>query len=209
MHSSFLTCVNAGLALYSTILFFKLVIQFGLPNHPSRFTSYVISMCMSAFLLLDAATAFGFIGPLIWLKWRALPLVCGSLGLLFQAMMTSGQFNLMQQKVISRLPLIAGLICFAFFPQRADLFMTLAVIAGAIFLSISVGKARYQKRVFIKMTLFLLLAALCRTMNEYWVYNLGQAFLFFAIFYFYIFEHTFGISALIDDFEYHRKGLVG
>jgi hypothetical protein len=208
MHSSFLTWVNAGLALYSTILLFKLIIQFGLPNHPSRFTSYVISLCVSAFFLLESATSLGFFSPIDWLKWRALPLVCGSLGLLFQAMMTSGQFNLLQQKIISRLPLIAGLICFAFFPSKADLFMAIAVISGSLFLSISVGKARYQKRSFLKLTFFLLLTGLCRSVDEYWVYNLGQIFLFLSLFYFYIFQHTFGISALIDDYEFNRKGMA-
>ena len=201
MHSSFLTWVNAGLALYSTILFFKLFIQFGLPNHPSKFTAYVIALCVSGFFLLESATALGFVGPIEWMKWRALPLVCGSLGLLFQSIMTSGQFSLIQQKVFSRMPLIAGLVCYAFFPSKADLFMGIAVIAGCLFLSVSVGKARYQKRLFLKMGFFLFLTSLCRLPENYWIFILGQVFLYFAVFYFYVFEHTFGISALVERFD--------
>jgi hypothetical protein len=162
MHSSFLIWVNAGLALYSSLLFLKLIIQFGWPNHPARFSAYVISLCASAFFVMETLTEFGVIGPIEWMKWRALPLVCGSLGLLFQAMLTGGQFTLIQQKVISRLPMIAGLVCFSFFPSKADIFAGIAIVAGGIFLSISVGKARYQKRLFIKMIFFFFITILCR-----------------------------------------------
>lgn len=207
MHSSFLTWVNAGLALYSTVLFLKLLVQFGLPNHPSRFTAYVISLCATSFLVLEILTSLGFLGPVLWIKWRALPIVCGSLGLLFQCITTSGSFSLIQQKVISRIPLMAGLMCFAFFPSQADLFMTISIVAGSIFLSVSVGKARYQKRLYLKMAFFLLLSSLTRLSGDYWIFCLGQTFLYFAVFYFFVFEHTFCISSLVEEEDHFEKGL--
>ncbi len=198
MHSSFLILVNAGLALYSSVLFLKLITQFGLPNHPARFTAYIISLCASAFFVMDSLAEFSVIGPMELMKWRALPLVCGSLGILFQAMLLSHKLTFIQQKVISRIPLMAGLVCFSFFPSKADIFAAASIVAGGIFLSVSVGKARYQKRLFMKMIFFLLVTYLCRLPGNSWVIVLSQCFLYFAVFYFFLFEHTFGISALVE-----------
>ena len=206
MHSSFLTWLNGGLALYSAVLFFKLIIQFGLPNHPARFTSYLLSACVSGFLIMETATALSLVGPMTWMKWRAFPLIIGSLLLITQVIMVSGLFSYSQLRLVSRMPLIAGVICFSFFPSKANLFFSLGVMIGCLFLIVSVGKARYQKRAFLKMSLFLLFIFLCRYPGEYWVFCIGQVFLFFSIFYFYLFEHTFGIAALVESFE-PEKGI--
>ncbi len=211
MDSSFLTwtwptVINIGLSLYSAILLLKLIVQFGLSNHPARFTAYVVSFCATIYFGLKIAVDLQVISPLFWLQWRTLPLVCGSLGLLFQAIMTAGQFSLIQQKIISRMPLIAGLLCFAFFPTKAEFFFGLSVFVGCVFLTISLRKSPYQGRAFFKMSLFLLMIYGLRWINQYWAFVLGEILLFFALFYFFLFEHTFGIMALIDKLDTHIEG---
>jgi hypothetical protein len=199
MDSSFLTLVNVGLGLYATLLMIKMLIQFGLPNHPAKFTTYLVSFCATFFFGTKALVELGLVSPWFWMKWRTLPLVAGSVALLLQTIMTVGNFSLIQQKVVSRLPLIAALLCFAFFPSYAELFCGLAIAAGCIFLTVSVGKARYQKRLFLKMSLFLGLYALAQIPQVYALAILGQLLLGVSLFYFFIFENSIGVSALIDE----------
>ena len=127
--------------------------------------------------------------------------------MLLQVVTTVGTFSLIQQKVISRIPLMAALLVFAFFPFHADLFFGACILASVLFFSISVGKARYQKRMFFKMAFFLCLPTLLALANIFWIYVIGQLFLYFVIFYFYIFQQTFGISALVEKFQAENSGV--
>ena len=206
MDSSFLTGIHIVLSLLACFLFLKMILQFGLPNHPARFVSYVVGLCVATYFCALSATDLGILSPWTWMKWRALPLVAGSLCLLFQTIMLVGNFGVIQQKVISRLPLIAALICFAFFSDYADGFTTSFMVIGGIFLIISVKKARYQKRVYLKM-LVIFLAHLGLNYSNYYVsYVVGQILLFFVIFYIFIFEHSFAVGAMIDDFKESVEG---
>lgn len=203
MDSSFLTwttldVVNGSLGLYAFILFVKVIIQFGLPNHPAKFTLYVVTLCASIFFVAKAAVGFGIISPWFWIKWRPLPLVAGSLALLLQVIMTIGSFSIFQQKVVSRIPLIAGLLVFAFFPTKAEFFFGLCIFVACGFLTISVGKARYQKRLFLKMTLFLVIMMALKLSGNYWMFVVGECFTFVALFYFFLFENSFGVFAVVD-----------
>jgi hypothetical protein len=110
--------------------------------------------------------------------------------------------------VISRLPLIAGLIVFAFFPTRAELFVGLSILAGGVFLTVSVGKARYQKRNFFKMSFFLALSVALTSIDHHWTQVLGELLLFPVLFYFFILEQTFGVTALIEGRRFSREGVT-
>lgn len=204
--SSFLTWVYVGLGLYSGISFLKMVIQFGLPNHPARFTCYMISLCAVIYFGLQAAVDLGVFSPFLWLKWRPLPIVAGSLSLLLQVTLLIGRFSVIQQKVVSRIPVIGGMLCFAFFPTKADIFFGITIVLGTIFLSISVGKAIYQKRLYFKMALFLGLFLACKLSNLYWFYVLGSCFLFFATFYFFLLQQSIAVASKIDDFKLSLEG---
>lgn len=208
MDSSFLTVMEVGLGLYSLIAFLKLVIQFGLPNHPLRFTAYLVSLCAVISFGAQAGVDLGLIAPWFWMKWRPLPIVAGSLALLIQVVTMVGNFSLIQQKVISRLPLIAALLCFAFFPTKAEIFLALTLIAGTLFLTVSVKKVRYQKRQYLKMVFFLALFQAVNVFHLHWIWVLSQIFLFFALFYFFVFEQTFGVSALIAEHRDVEAGVV-
>lgn len=203
MGSTFLTAINVGLALYCVINFIKNIIQFGLPNHPARFTLYLVTLCTSAFFIMKAMADLSLINPFIYMRWRAFPLVAGSLGLLLQVITIVGHFSHIQQKVISRIPLMGALLFFAFFWEKADWFFGMSLAMAVVFLSISVGKARYQKRMLIKMTLFILLFGVFKLFNYFSLYILGELFLFPALFYFFVFEQSYGISALIEEHHAH------
>lgn len=201
MDSSFITLIDAALALYAAVSLIKLIIQFGLPNHPARFVIYLVSLCMTSFFSLKVATDFGVIDSVTFLKYRPIPLVAGGLGILMQMMTTIGRYGYIQQKIFSRVPLIGAIMVFAFFPTKADPFLGVALLAAAIIPSISVGKARYQKRMLFKMGLFFILSLIFQTINFNWSLIIGELFLFFVLFYFFILQQSFGVMALVEKFQ--------
>lgn len=199
MDSSFLTFVIVGLGLFTLVMFVKLLIQFGLPNHPMKLTAYMVSFCVTVFFVTRASVSLGFLAPWFWIRWQPLPMVTGSLALLLQVIVSTTNMSLVQQKVVSRLPLIAGLLFLAFFPTHAEFFVTAIIVAGCIFLTVSVGKARYQKRLYVKMTLFLALGLGLRLINVYWTYVAAELLMFVSLFYFFLFEQCFGVSAITQE----------
>lgn len=207
MDSSFLTVVNVALGLFAAYSFFKIIVRFGLPNHPGRLTIYLVSFCAAIYFGMKAAFGLGIVPPLVWMRWRTLPLVAGSLGLLLQVFSTIGQISQMQQKVISRLPLITGLLFFVFFPAYADYFLIGTVVVGVAFLSISVGKVRHQKRLFLKMCLFMLMFQIFQAFHIYWIFVIGEALLLVAMFYFFLFEESLGVKTIIED-RSHLEGMA-
>lgn len=200
MGSSFLTAIHLGLSLYCVINFFKMLIQFGLPNHPARFTLYLVSLCATAFFSMKFLTELNLVNPFLFMKWRALPLVAGSLALLLQVITVIGNYSLIQQKIISRIPLIMALLFFAFFSEKADYFFIGCVLVSVLFLTFSVGKARYQKRMLVKMAIFLSLFWGLRQFNYFPLFVVAELFLFPALFYFFIFQQSYGVSALVEGY---------
>jgi hypothetical protein len=206
MDSSFLTVLHVCLGFFTLIFFFKMLIQFGLPNHPARFVSYLVGLSSVVYFCGLAMTTLNFISPWDWMRWRPLPLVAGSLCLLFQVIATIGNFSLIQQKTMSRLPLMGALVCFAIFPQQAEFFLAAFLLAGVAILTISVGKARYQKRLYYKMCFFLALYFLGKQSGIYLVHVWVETLLFLVLFYLFIFQQSFAISALVDDFKSSVEG---
>ncbi len=200
MGSSFLTTINLVLCLYSLLIFFKSIIQFGLPNHPARLMLYFVNLFVALFFGMKVAAGLGYLSPFFYMKWSPLLLVAGGLGLLLEVITTIGKFSYVQQKVVSRVPLIGALLAFAFFPHLDEELLIGSLLTSVLFLSISVGKARYQKRMFFKMCLFLTIFALLIQTQLYWVYNLGELFLIPSLFYFSIFQQSYGVSALVERF---------
>jgi hypothetical protein len=201
MDSSFFTVIYLISGILALTLFLKMIIQFGLPNHPLRFISYLVGFCMVALTVGLALTDLNYISPWDWIRIRSLPLIAGSLCLLIQTIMLAGSFTLIQQKIFSRLPFMAALLCFAFFYEFADVLASIFLILGALFLIISVKKARQQKRLYYKMLGMFLLDALLRRSGFYWGYLAGQLFFMLGIFFLFLFEQSFAITALIDDFR--------
>lgn len=206
MGSSFLTAINLVLAVYCVIMFVKMMIQFGLPNHPGRFILYLVSLCATSFFVIKTMTEMNLVSPFLFTRWKSLPLVAGGLGLLLQVITCIGQFSLIQQKIISRIPLMAALLFFAFFEIYADYFLIGCLLAVVLFLSVSVGKARYQKRMLFKMIFFMSLV-LVGIVTNYTVFVVTQLFLFPALFYFFIFQQSYGVSTIVDKHLSENSGV--
>lgn len=198
MGSSFLTAINLVLAFYCVIMFLKMIIQFGLPNHPGRFILYLVSLCLTSYFVIKAMTELEMVSPFLFMRWKSLPLVAGGLGLLLQVITCIGQFSLIQQKIISRIPLMAALLFFAFFEMYSEYFLIACLLASVLFLSVSVGKARYQKRMLFKMNLFLLFVLLGH-LTTFTIFTVTQLFLFPALFYFFIFQQSYGVSTIVEE----------
>lgn len=207
MGSSFLTALEIGLGIYSLIQFFKIIIQFGLPNHPGKFSMYLVCLCVTLFFTLQALADLGLMVPLDFMRMRALLLVVGSFTFLIQLVAMMGNFSLIQQKVISRVPLILGLLVYGVMPEKADLFLIITTVLGGLFLLISRGKARYQKRLYFKMILFFILMWITYISQNYVVYVIGQIFLYPALFYFFILQKTFGVKVLVEKFQSESAGV--
>lgn len=201
MGSSFLTLINIGLGVYCIFFFLRSCIQFGLPNNILKFMFYLVTFSTTIFFSMKGLVEIGLIDPFNYIKWRVLPQVVAGLGLIVQSIFLVGQFSFIQMKVMSRLPLIGGLLIFSFFSQKADFIAGLSVLVTWLFLSISIGKAQYEKRMIFKMILFLGIFWLGKLFNTFELYILGEIFLFPALFYFFIFEQSCAVSALIQDFK--------
>jgi hypothetical protein len=201
MGSSFLTAINLALGLYCLVQFFKIIVQFGLPNHPGRFTLYLVSLSVSTFFLMRALVDLNLLSPFLYVRWVTLPLITAALGVILQVISLVAHLSFIQQKLISRLPLIGALICFGFFWKFTDWFLIFAVVVSYLFLTISVGKCRYQKRAFFKMSLFLLFFWGLKLLNEFGAYLVGELFLFPVLFYFFIFQQSYGVSILAQEWS--------
>ena len=69
-----------------------------------------------------------------------------------------------------------------------------------------VNKARHQTRLYVKMLLMFSIHLGLSYLDQYWAYVSSQVFLFFVIFYVFLFEHSFGVAAMVDDFKGSLEG---
>lgn len=208
MGSSFLSTIHLILSIYCLVQFLKLVVQFGLPNHPSRLLIYLLSACTGVYFTLNVMADFNCVPPLTYLRWKSIPMVAGGIGILLQAVGMVGALGHIQQKVISRIPVLGALISFGFFPDYAHFILVACIVVTAIYLSFLVGKARYQKRMFYKMTIFLFLMWVMKISEYFVIYVFAELLLFPALFYFFIIQQSCGVSSLIDDFENKSEALA-
>jgi hypothetical protein len=206
MDSSFLISIHGLIAILTCVLFIKLVVQFGWPNHPGRLTAFLIGLCATFYFVGSFIVDLGYVPQKAWEHWRALPLIAGSLCLLLQTMMAGGNFSLIQQKIISRIPLMGALICSTLFPQVALQLSMSFILCGALFFIISVRKSRYQKRIYYRLVIFILFYVFLMASQITGLLVLAQIFLIGAIFTLFAFENSFGVWALTDDFRQDSEG---
>lgn len=209
MDSSFLTLVNVALSAYSIFIFLRFVLVFGRPNRPILIMAYLGLICAASYFTSQAAANLGFMYIWNWEKWRALPLMTGGFCLFFQTITMVGTFTPMQLKVITRVPIMASLLCLFFFPSLGAVLFAVTIVAGCIFLSVMLGKARYQKRQYFKMVLFIALFVLIKQIDSQWALACANVSLMFALFYFSIFEQSFGVASKVERYQQSREGVVG
>jgi len=142
MDSSFLIAFHGLIGVMACVLFFKMLIQFGWPNHPGRLTAYVVGLCVCFYFVGLFLADLRYFPQKAWEHWKALPLIAGSLCLLLQTIIAGGNFSLIQLKIISRIPFMGALICSALFPQMAQSLALLFILLGSLFFIISVRQSR-------------------------------------------------------------------
>lgn len=207
MGSSFVTVVNVLLAFYCFANFVRLTFQFGLPNHPARFSLYFVVLCPTILYSIVSLSRLGYLNPLSVAEYWPLPVMAGSLGLILQVIIGLGSFSRLQQKIMSRFPIIGAVVGFFFFRDYGAHVFVFSLCVIVLILSVSVGKARYQKRMLIKMCLFFALYLICNQSSIDVISNIGQLFLFPGLFYFFVFEQTVGVSALVDRYISEDPGV--
>jgi hypothetical protein len=198
MGSYFLTVTNLGLGFYCIFSFLKFIIQFGLPYEPSRFLVYVVFLSLTSFLTLKVLVGFGLIYPQEYVFWTDLALISGSIGFLIQVVLLSLDVNLFLKKILSRIPLFGAIIISVLVPGIGRWIFLGSIFTIVFQLFVLVNTARYEKRILIKMVLFLCLFGLCFWINTYWSFVFGGLMLFPALFYFFIFEHSCGVNSLVQ-----------
>jgi hypothetical protein len=181
MDSSFLMVIHGLLALQVVFFMAKIAVHFGLPFHPQKVFIYLAGLSATAYILGQFLTDLNWVPP--WIE----------------TILLQGSFSLLQQKVFTRLALLASMLCFFLAPGVANILFFAQVVLGGIFLIISVRKARYQRRIYFKFLLFFFLYLLILKINLYSIYVLAEIFMGIVIFYFFLFQHTLGVGAMIQE----------
>ncbi len=207
MDSSFLIAFHGLIGLLSCVLFFKMLVQFGWPNHPGRLTAYVVGLCLCFYFMGVILADLGYFPQKAWAHWKALPLVAGSLCLFLQTIIAGGNFSLIQQKIISRIPFMGALICSALFPQLAEPLSVIFILLGCFFFIISVKESRYQKRIYFRLVVFVLFYSGCLISTWIFLQILAQFFMIGAVVSIFAFENSFGVWALADEFRQDLEGV--
>jgi hypothetical protein len=104
------------------------------------------------------------------------------------------------------MPLMAALLCSAFFSQYADHLAIFFIFFGCLFLITMVKTARYEKRIYLKMGLMLLFSLALLNLQSEIAYLISQLFLLGLIFYAFLFEHSYCVAALIDESQQDLEG---
>jgi hypothetical protein len=201
MGSSFLTVLHSGLALFAGLAFFKLIIQYGRPNHPLKVISYLTTFAVFLLILGDPLADLGFISAWDWIKWQTLPLMASCFGLIFEIIMVLGGFNQLQQKIMTRLPLLAALLGYTFLKEHLQIIIPVTLILCLFLLIFSTKNLAFFRRVFIKMTIMLGLSSLLLNYGAWNFQWLRAILLYFSFFYFYLYQQGLAAISLVDSFH--------
>jgi hypothetical protein len=124
--------------------------------------------------------------------WKIFPLIILGTGLLIQIFTMIGHLGFIQQKIFSRLPPLVALVVTFFYSSRGNELFYILLGTASLFLIFLVKKARHQKRIILKMMLFLGLYAISPIIRP--------LFMGIALYYYYIFQQTFGFSLKVESF---------
>lgn len=198
MGSFFLSVINLGLSFYCIFSLLKFMVQFGLPYHPLNLLVSVVLLSVTSFFSVKALLDFGLY-PNVNALWIEIATISGSLGFLIQVILLSLNLNIFLEKILSRIPIIGAILAYSFFPDSTMWFFMGSILISVFVILFFVKNARYEKRILIKMVLFLSLFGFCLWINTNWSYIIGQLMLFPALFYFFIFEHSCGVKSLVQE----------
>jgi hypothetical protein len=156
MGSFFLSVTNLGLSFYCIFSFLKFMVQFGLPYHPLNLLVSIVLLSVTSFFSVKALLDFGLYSDVNAL-WTEIALISGSLGFLIQVILLSLNLNIFLEKILSRIPIIVAILAYSFFRDSTKWFFMGSILISVFVILFFVKNARYEKRILIKMVLFLLL----------------------------------------------------
>ena len=189
MDSAFLTLrltLEGSLFLFALVLFIKLLVQYGSPSRPLKLLSYLTSLSVVLFLGLSFFDDLNFLDHAFWLKARAILLATVASGLFVEALLLTEDFPNRQEKFIAKIPLLIGFLIFTALPRYVEVLALGFILGGAWVLVRSPGRLRYQKRIYTKLFIFSVLSAITPWFG------------FFVLFYFFLFQQTFGLMSLLE-----------
>ncbi len=194
MDSSFLISLHLGLTLCSVFVFLKQIRVFGISNEPFKIMSHLSSGSLMAYFLLISLFDFGMVDAQDWHRYHVIPMIICVSSLVLQIIMMIGGRQNRLHKTLTRIPMLLALVVLAWGSRWADQF-TLVLLALSITLVFFMKNNRFQKRVLLKMFLFLMLVIVLSP----WSLLVGELFFLAVIFYFSIFQNAFCIQDLMKD----------
>ena len=201
MDSSFLIWPSFVLAFFSLLLVGRMVFAFGIPKHPLKFFAYSIMLSWSALWIGASLVQMNVMDLVLWEKWKAVFLLWPALGLLMELISQLGKFSALQQKIMTRFPILGSLIILAFIPQWAPYIVGFFLLLVLAIFSLQVGKFRYHKRLYFKFLFFLVLSVLTIYLPEVFRSWFLMVLLLASTLYFYLLQDTFCVTAQLEQLE--------
>ena len=206
MDSSFLIWPSFVLGLFSLLLLGKMIFQFGVPKHPLKFFAYSITLSWTLLWVGASLVQLDWIDMLTWERMRSVFLLWPALGLFMEMVSQMGQFSQVQQRLLTRFPIIGSLVALAFMPQWVPFLVGFFLLLVLTIFLIQVGKFRYHKRIFIKFLFFLGLATASAQLPEVFRPWFLLMVLCVAGFYFFLLQQTFCVTAHLEQIESGEMG---
>lgn len=207
MDSSFLIWPSFVLGLFSLLLLGKMIIQFGVPKHPLKFFAYTITLSWTLLWVGASLVLLDVMDLQTWARFKAVFLLWPALGIFMEMMSQLGQFSPIQQRLMTRFPIIGSLMALAFMPEKVPYlvgFFLLLVLAIFMF---QVGKFRYHKRLYIKFLFFLSLSGISYFLPEVFRPWFLMVVLLFSAIYFFLLQNTFCVTAQLEQIEAKESGV--
>ncbi|HLW58257.1 MAG TPA: hypothetical protein VKY27_12770 [Bacteriovoracaceae bacterium] len=149
-----------------------------------------------AYFVLLSLFDFGVINAWEWYRFHVIPLIIWVSSLLIQLAMLIGGKNYQLHKTLTRIPILLALVIMAWGSQWANHF-TLVLSVLTFILLLIIKKQRHQRRILIKMYLFLFLSVGL----GFWSIIFSELFLLGVVFYFSVFQNTFCIQNFVKENE--------
>lgn|SRR5690554_2383469 len=196
MDSSFLTGLHLVLSFCSIFVFLKQLRVFGISNEGFKIISHLSTGSLMAYFVLLSLFDFGVINAWEWYRFHVIPLIIWVSSLLIQLAMLIGGKNYQLHKTLTRIPILLALVIMAWGSQWANHF-TLVLSVLTFILLLIIKKQRHQRRILIKMYLFLFLSVGL----GFWSIIFSELFLLGVVFYFSVFQNTFCIQNFVKENE--------
>lgn len=207
MDSSFLIWPSFVLSLFSLLLLGRMIVQFGLPKHPLKFFAYSIMLSWSCLWIGASLVLVGVMNLELWERWKLIFLIWPALGLFMEIISQVLKVSPLQQKIMTRFPILGSLIALAFFPQWVPFIVGIFLLLVLAIFVTQVGKFRYHKRLFMKFLFFVVLSGLSIYLPEVIRPWFLVMLLLPSALYFYLLQDSFCVTAHLEQIASQETSL--